>query len=337
LNAAGICWDNSLALAIFLWLVVAASRIRNKAGMVELGVGCGLLLLTNAAYAAAVPVVLLIARFSSQRNKNAHVGWEVATATGNGGQCPPYNRLGFGVVAVVVTLLPWTARNYIQFNRLLFVRGNLAAELWLGNQPGTTGWTTLAMLQSHPSVDPVERRLVFQLGEMKYFDLCRRRFWDEFHDAPGDFIRRCGYRAAYLLLGEPSRPHAAMDIALAGVGLTGIWIAWRKRMQSAGIAAAGLLAGLPYVPTQVHDRYALPVRAMLTLMAAAGICAVIERLAFARNRTFQKEPLPAGHTLSQSPRRLIWQFDNTRWNDRPDAALATIVVRRRPARKSECN
>jgi hypothetical protein len=96
----------------------------------------------------------------------------------------------------------------------------------------------------------------------------------EFHAAPAEFWKKCGNRLAYLFVGDPSRPDAVFQIVLGGLGLAGAWTAWRLRRGAGPLMAAGLLATLPYVPTQVHDRYVMPLRAILALPAGFLICAV---------------------------------------------------------------
>jgi hypothetical protein len=235
---------------MFLWLLAAAERLP----MALLGAGAGLLVLTNTGYALAVPVIVGAAAGRRWRS------WAV------------------GMTAAVLMLLPWTVRNYRQFERIFFVRDNLYTELWLGNRPGATGWMTMAALAEHPSDDSVNRRQVLALGETGYGDLCRRRFMQEYGAGVGEFWGRCGRRAVYLIAGEPGRQGAALNVGLAVIGLAGAWAIWRVRRTSRAILIAAVAAVLPYVPTQVHDRYALPLRAILCVTAGVGIGIVWKHL-----------------------------------------------------------
>jgi hypothetical protein len=276
LHAATLGWDNSLALATFLWLIVTAIRIDqlgvSRGRLIALGIGSGLLLLTNPAYCLAVPMLILMAagvplglsaKTPGRQDKAARflASWRLGAGSGSLAS----------VIAIAAVLTPWTMRNYAQFGRWIFVRGNLNVELWLGNQPGSTGWMTMAALEHHPSEDAVNRGQVLSLGETRYFQLCRERFVAECRGAPLDFIRRCGNRLAYLLVGEPNQSLAWLNESLALLGLAGFFIAWRRGIGVVPMAAAAFFSTAAYLPTQVHDRYALPLRAVLTLGAAYAI------------------------------------------------------------------
>jgi hypothetical protein len=257
-NAALSPWDNSLALAMFLWLLVAAIAMSKRRGttaeFVALGLALGLLILTNTAYALAIAVPAIIAQRQSKRR-----------------------AFLITLAAALLTLLPWTARNFATFHQLIFVRANAYTELWLGNQPGSTGWLTRQVLELHPSTDRANHDQILSLGEPAYFALCRRRFLAEYDAAPAQFWQKCGNRAAYLFLGEPGRQYAWVQIGLAALGLAGAWTAHRLHRNAGPLMAAGLLAVAPYLPTQVHDRYVLPLRSLLALTAGFLLCEMCRR------------------------------------------------------------
>jgi len=249
LHAALYCWDNSLSLAIFLWLIVWAMELSRPTWqrLAAIGVAAGLLALTNAAYALSVPVILWMAiRNSRQR----------------------IFLITIAAAAFGLTLLPWTIRNYVDFHRLFFVRANFPVELWLGNQDFSTGYMTLQNLAAHPSSDPANQSQVLQLGEMAYFDLCKQRFIQELTTAPAALVARCGNRLAFLWISQTDGSRAALDCVLAVLGSSGAWIAW-KNSKARNVLAAGFLAVAPFLLTQVHDRYVMPFRAILILLAAA--------------------------------------------------------------------
>jgi 4-amino-4-deoxy-L-arabinose transferase-like glycosyltransferase len=306
LQTAMLCWDNTLALAIFLWLLIACVWIAEqpfRAGRFAwLGVGIGLLLLTNAAYVLAVPVMLVIAA----NRKRVH-------------------GVTIGTIALLLTLLPWTARNYLRFNQLIFVRGNLYTELWLGNEPGATGWMTMAALQDHPSENPGERQTLLAFGEARYSDLCRTRFVQEISADPGGICRRSVSRAAYLFFGEPSRAGTSFNIILTVLGLAGLWASWRMRVVILPIALTSLAAVMPYVPTQVHDRYVLPLRALLSLGTGLTFFIAIRRLGIACRGTFPAAAQPAEDTRSQSPRMPSGESGNS-WKNALDFEMYSIAA-----------
>jgi 4-amino-4-deoxy-L-arabinose transferase-like glycosyltransferase len=249
LNAALFCWDNNLALAMFLWLLVVAIELPRPtpAHLAGIAAAAGTLALTNAAYVLSFPVIVWL-------------------AAKNGEKKPALFALA--AASFALTLLPWTARNFAEFNRLFFVRANFPVELWLGNQPFSTGNMTLQTLAAHPSSDPASQSQILQLGEMAYFDLCEKRFIQEFSAAPIAFFARCGNRLAYLWISQAGAPRATFDCLLAILGSAGAILAWHQP-KSRLVLIAGFLAVAPYLVTQVHDRYVMPFRAILILFAAA--------------------------------------------------------------------
>ena len=182
-------WDNCLSLAMFLWLLLAAFRLRDAGphvgSIAALGAGLGALALTNTSYTLTFPLIVLLA-----------VGPR------------PWRRPGMIAAAAgafLLVLLPWTARNYSRFGKVFFVRANVYTELWLGNQPCSTGWMTLQTLDAHPSRDRDNAYQVLGLGEIRYFDLCRRRFDADYRAAPAAFRARCRNRLIYAFLSDPGR------------------------------------------------------------------------------------------------------------------------------------
>jgi hypothetical protein len=77
-----------------------------------------------------------------------------------------------GVASALIFLAliaPWEIRNYRVFHKLIFIRGNLGAELRMGNGPladtladGTWMWWL------HPTQDPLQYERYRQLGEVRY-------------------------------------------------------------------------------------------------------------------------------------------------------------------------
>jgi hypothetical protein len=296
LNAAVICWDNSLALAIFLWLLVAAISGGKPR---TLGVGAGLLLLTNVAYVLAMPFIFMLGLHGKKK-------WIAAS------------------LWLCLTLLPWTARNYFQFHRLIFIRGNAYTELWLGNQPDSSGWMTSATLSTHPSNDPANRNQLFNIGENAYSDLCRQRFWNELASSPPEFFLRCRNRVAYLFIGEPSHAGTIFNCVLAILGLAGAYAAWRLNP----LTISALLASAPYIATQVCDRYAMPLRAVLSLGAAVAIYELIARLNIARSKTSSPGRRPERRMSSRWPMTPSGRFDSN-WPSARDSEMSATSAGRR--------
>jgi hypothetical protein len=276
LNIAALCWDNSLALAIFLWLIAADLPIP------LLGIGAGILLLTNASYAMAVGILILFRTLRHPR------------------------QLAFATALLLLTLFPWTLRNLSTFHRLFFIRDNLYTELWIGNQPGSTGWMTNSAMAVHPSVDPQNRNEILTLGEIAYADLCRTRFWTDYTSDRAEFLWRCTSRAAYLVFGR-----TPFTLTLALFTIAGLIIQKKPRAETQRRGESQIsnfkfqivfLSSIaPYLFTQVTDRYTLPLRCAMILFAAAAISRVIPApwTSSMSSKPSPSETKPAAHT----PRR----------------------------------
>lgn len=193
--------------------------------------------------------------------------------------------------AAIIVLLPWTIRNYRTFDRLFLVRGNANVELWIANQPCSYGWMSLAVLDIHPSRNAAEHRLVLSEGETKYFALCGRRFADQYRAAPGHFWFLCGERFIHAFIQDTGRTGAYLwrDIDIdrylinafvVTFGLAGAWTAWRLKHKGVSLLGIALLSLVPYLVTQVYNRYAMPLRAILLIFAAYLIVTMMPKRIF---------------------------------------------------------
>lgn len=263
----GRYWDMYLALALFVWILIFAKRCTNPRLAAALGVGLGLLSLTNASYLFTYPLILWRGmRHQSQAARRKALGWCLA--------------------AFCITLAPWTIRNAVTFGQLMYVRGGAEFELWLGNLPGASGLINDATLAQHPFVNPVQRSLLVRIGEMEYFERCRVGFIQNVWADPWRFLRLCAMRAGYLFIGDPHPIRTELPPFLAGyiwhgitidklvlnaatslLGVGGFWLAWRRRRGSVWLMGAGLLAVGPFVFTSVTDRYLLPLWMVFLLYA----------------------------------------------------------------------
>lgn len=274
-------WDTYLALAMFVWLLAWGVSIGERgkataARLAALGVGIGLLCLTNASYVLTAPVIVLAAlRRTSWRRK--------------------FDMTAVAAAGFALALAPWTVRNYVVFDRLFFIRDSAKFEVWFGNLPWATGWLSPAHFDSHPGANKRERKLILSLGETRYFDYCRSRFQETLKADPVDFALRTAQRTAYCFLSDPTEyssdpmmpnidagPYVLDRVLLNGgltaCGLTGAFVAWRLRYRAGAILAAGVLSVAPFIPISVWDRQLLGLRAMLLLLSAFLVVIVFLRL-----------------------------------------------------------
>ena len=260
----GDYWDALAGLALYFIALVLAARggLRTRGGAL-LGALLGVLSLTAASYALSYPLLVLKA------------GRRLVAAS---------------VLAFVLVLLPWTLRLHQVFGGARYVRTGPQVELWIGNQPGTNGWLSNSMLALHPYRSGAERKLLLEMGEPAYFARAGQLFEREV--TAGSFLRRSVQRFVFLFLSDPAEPtaiplfthkgpHAGrtlLNALVAGLGLAGFALAARLRFKLGWLLPASLLAVAPYFITSASDRYALPLRATLTMGVAFLLWAVARRL-----------------------------------------------------------
>ena len=273
-------WDTYVALAIFVGLLVAAALPfgrRWRWGCVVMGTAMGLLSLTNASYALAYPLIVLIAL--------RQLDWRRRV-------------LGIGIccISFAIVLSPWAIRNFVAFDRFIPVRGGTAYYLWLGNQPDAFGWLDADAVRAGPAFDHRERAMILMMGEPAYFDLCGFRLKEVYSSDPEEFWARSARRLLFVFMSDPTRSYlpfpllsdrkiqeiyidrALLHGAVMLLGLAGMWTAWRLKLRCGWIFAAGILAEVPFIFSFGSDRYNLPMRVILLFFAAILIACVIQRV-----------------------------------------------------------
>ena len=112
-------WDTSLSVflaAAILWATLEVAESEKMSEWCGYGALWGLALLTNPALGAVLPFLL---------------GWAAVRGLGTSGW--RWKRAGLALGMAALCCLPWTARNYAAFHRVIPLRSNFAFELWLGN------------------------------------------------------------------------------------------------------------------------------------------------------------------------------------------------------------
>jgi 4-amino-4-deoxy-L-arabinose transferase-like glycosyltransferase len=112
-------WDTSLSVllaAALLWATLELADPSRRRDFVLYGLLWGLSLLTNPAIGALLPFLM---------------GWLLYRQRANHGQ--QLRLVTLPVAMILLTCLPWTTRNYVQFHRFIPLRSNFPYELWSGN------------------------------------------------------------------------------------------------------------------------------------------------------------------------------------------------------------
>ena len=155
------------------------------------------------------------------------------------------------------------------------MRGNLGAELYLGNGPGANG---LLMEHNHPFQSAQQMHLACSHGRRSPTRACAATRPDA--RSPRDpwlFVRNTLKRIDFFWFSVPhdEQKHETgewirvEDFAFLSVaGLLGLALALHRRLPGAGLWAwAFLLLPLPYYPVTVHARFRHPLEPMICVLA----------------------------------------------------------------------
>ncbi|MFH2060980.1 MAG: hypothetical protein ABIJ59_19080 [Pseudomonadota bacterium] len=183
-------------------------------------------------------------------------------------------------IGFVLVILPWTVRNYLTFDELFYLRGNLPLELWVGNAPWAAGdMTSVDGRRIHPVFDPAESARMVSLGEYGYFKACRADVALWWKDDPSRFFRLALKRFAYFWLGPIYNSDGFMlQLKIwAPVWIIGIW-AWIGsavilfRHRHAWILVSTLAVfPLVYYATLWLPRYRLQIEPLMILITSVAL------------------------------------------------------------------
>ena len=218
-------WDTSLfALGVIVaaWFSIQLSSMPKTAGRwLAFGFYLGALALLNPALTIAYPFLVL---------------WPVVRDRA-GGLRPIIRTVLLATCGWAVAITPWTVRNYVQLDELLYVRSGIMLELWLGVCPETEEHGSAVYAEQFPLLNEGAQAHVSAVGEAAYLDECRTKALQAISGDPWRFARLSGIRAVDYWLGTVFT-HTA-----PGEG------GWPKGRMRAGIAIF-LHRGLPDLATQ---------------------------------------------------------------------------------------
>lgn len=183
----------------------------------------------------------------------------------------------------LVTLFPWTLRNYRQFGAVFFVRNNFGLEMHVSNHEGATARLTDNYPPEpyvvHPAHNRREASRVRQLGEMAYNaeKLRMAREWIVSH--PSRFLYLTLLRFLYFWFhwtGDLGRDVIFWILTVGGL------LGWRElqrvdRRLALVFATIGLTYPLPYYLIQASTRYRYPIDWIFLLLTCLAVVKLIEK------------------------------------------------------------
>jgi hypothetical protein len=171
-------------------------------------------------------------------------------------------------------IAPWTIRNFEVFHTFIPLRGNLGAEMYMGNGPGSNG---LLMEYYHPFQDPQQLHLYASMGEVRYVAMRGAAAKAIIAANPDHFAIDVARRVYFFWAGVPHPSDEAwynesgrtLNFAfLSLAGLLGLALALLHRIPAAGLFLwAFLLLPLPYYLVTVHARFRHPLEPLICILA----------------------------------------------------------------------
>jgi len=261
-------WDTLWAMlggSLLLTLFVLYPPKRRIAVFAS-GLACGGVAMINPSFTLCYPVWVLHAWWVNRPEKGRIASF--------------LQHVALVLAGVVLSIAPWTVRNYSLFGELFYLRGNLPMELWSGNAPWSDGYGDIRDPEKpHPVFDRGEGQRMVELGEYAYFQSCRedvRKWWRE---DKGRFARLTLARIRWFWFGRyypdaPWKTDIIKKIAVAGptvLGIIGAIVVLWKRRDGLVILMTVLIFPMMYYVTQIMVRYRLPIEPVLLLLGAIGI------------------------------------------------------------------
>jgi len=199
------------------------------------------------------------------------------------------------IVLPVMMVAPWIVRNYLVFDRIILVRGNLGLELSVSNND-CAPFSLMANMVSgcfgkhHPGGNAGECAKILAMGEARYNELRLHEAIDWVTGNPHRFLSLCAQRFVAFWLPHNSES-LARDFFKEGrrerytiylttfLSIIGLWITARRNVKSAAVCAIWLcLYPIIYYLVQFEDRYRYPILWATFLLGAVPLSVVIERL-----------------------------------------------------------
>ncbi len=233
-----VVWEVSFTtffLSLILRRTIGMANEARRSDWIIYGLLWGLVLLTNTAVVILLPFFL------------AWLAWHRQGMQRFAGPA-------LCLVVVLLSIAPWTIRNYRAFGRFVFIRDNLPLELHEANNNASSGlWTR----SEHPGNDPASMRRFQELGEIRFMDEKKDQLKDFIRKNPRQFLLFTLKRICYFWAAPPQAQIVAgydlwvarhvQFLLAAGFSFAGLILAfWKKNPYRWLLAPFLLVYPLPY-------------------------------------------------------------------------------------------
>lgn len=182
-------WDTSLfalATTVSVWAAIKlSSRVYTDWRWLCYGLWLGAVALLNPALTIAYPVLVLWSLFGGLTRRRLLISRGILVT----------------VLGWLILISPWTIRNYVHFNKLLYIRGGFMLELWLGVCPEASEDGSQVYKRRFPLTNEIEQTRFRSMGESKYFDECGASAKEMIREDPSRFVWLVGMRTVDYWLG----------------------------------------------------------------------------------------------------------------------------------------
>jgi hypothetical protein len=252
-----IFWDTNISCCAMLGMISFALRCRRQPGTrlwIAMGATCAVIALINPALLPSMFAILCWTAWQT---------WRV-------------NPRGpvLGALALLTLFSPWPIRNAMRFHAFIPLRSTVGFELWMGNQPGATGFLNESIF---PMYNKPELDQYIAQGEVAYTQEKSKEAKAYIRSHPSIFVKLTLRRIVRFWSGTGNSPSSLIFAIHATVttllGFTGLWFMFRRRLASAAwlFALPLLVFPLPYYITHAEFRYRIVIDPLLTILAAYAI------------------------------------------------------------------
>jgi 4-amino-4-deoxy-L-arabinose transferase-like glycosyltransferase len=265
-SAEWLGWDEPYATLLTAALLVLTLRVWKTHGLnfktaVLYGLGWGLAFHMVPAWAPVVAALCAVhvIRFSEGHRVRTIQWWAVVAAS------------------VVLTILPWTLRNFHQFGSWMFMRDNLGLELYVSNHDQALASHEMNQAlrkQFHPADSKEAAQKLRTMGEAAYNRELLHLAVTWIVNHPGQFLRLAATRAIYFWTGPWEHPETLVLSGLLTLFALGglATIARNGEVEKIVlISTVWVVYPLVYYMVQYGTRYRVPIDWTITLPAAVFV------------------------------------------------------------------
>jgi hypothetical protein len=261
-------WDTSLAAllaATLLWATLELAESERWRDWIGYGLLWGLMLMTNPAAGATLPVLL---------------GWLAYRQCREGGAHP--RKVVMAIAVALLCCVPWTLRNFLVFHRFIPLRSNLSYELYIGNNENYD-----ERRRGLPAIitQDMETLRYLRMGETAFMDEEKRKALQFMKTHPSRVMQLVRWRFVDFWMGvaDPWRTFAETESGwIRGIllwnfvsalgALAGVFVLfWRRSDYAIPAAAFPVCFPILYYVTHTSLRYRHPIDPVVLLLLAVAI------------------------------------------------------------------